>query len=323
MRPRNKNRHLPSCVYLQHGAYWLVKKGKWIPLGKDQRSALEEYARRMDQPEGTMPALIDEALANLKDLSDGTKKDYRIAGEKLKYSFKAFKPEQVDGATVWEYRDSHASTPNMTNRCLSLLRQVFDYAVRRGRLRNNPTVGVDRLPENQRDRLISPEEFKHIYEKADARLQVIMDLYFLTGQRVKDVLRIRRADIGPEGIYFKQQKTDQKLLVRWTPELREVVDRAKNLSGNVAALTLLHNSRGKPPGYLTIWKQWHRATALAGVTDAQMRDLRAMSLTEAEEQGKNPTALAGHASPATTKRYLRRKKIPKVEGPSIRQSNRH
>lgn len=55
----------------------------------------------------------------------------------------------------------------------------------------------------------------------------------------------------------------------------------------------------------------------AGVEDAHLHDLRAMALTAAEAQGKNPTALAGHTSPAQTKRYLRNRSEPVVESPSF------
>lgn len=61
------------------------------------------------------------------------------------------------------------------------------------------------------------------------------------------------------------------------------------------------------------------ACEAASVPNAQMRDLRAMSLTSAEDEGKNPTALAGHSSEAMTKRYLRGKKVAKVDGPSFKR----
>ncbi len=35
MRPRKKDRHLPPCMYIKHGAYYLVRKGKWERLDKD------------------------------------------------------------------------------------------------------------------------------------------------------------------------------------------------------------------------------------------------------------------------------------------------
>jgi integrase len=149
-----------------------------------------------------------------------------------------------------------------------------------------------------------------------------MDLLIRTGQRVGDVLRIRRTDLTDEGIRFVQQKTGAKLVVPWTPELRAVVDRAKLLHGNIRALTLLHNRRGKTPDYRTVQLQWTKACAAAGVTDAHIHDLRAVALTAARKQGLNATRLAGHSSPAQTERYLRDREEPLASGPSFGQSNR-
>ena len=96
-----------------------------------------------------------------------------------------------------------------------------------------------------------------------------------------------------------------------------MVERAKKLHGNIRALTLLHNRRGKAPDYSTVKIQWDKARAAAGVEDAQLRDLRAFAATWAKKQGKNPTALLMHSSPSQTVRYLREKEEPVAEGPSF------
>ena len=59
MRPRKTDRHLPACVYLRHGAYWLVKRGKWTRLGADLATALAEYARTQAHEQGSVPAIIE------------------------------------------------------------------------------------------------------------------------------------------------------------------------------------------------------------------------------------------------------------------------
>lgn len=146
----------------------------------------------------------------------------------------------------------------------------------------------------------------------------MMDLMFLSGQRLMDVVTIHEQQIKDEGIYFRQAKTGARLLVRWTPELREAVGRARALN-KVRSLTLFRGRRGTPPKYRSVYIQWRDACRLAGIVDAQARDLRAMSATEAEAQGLNPTKLLGHASEAMTKRYLRRRVVPIVDGPSIGQ----
>jgi integrase len=310
-------------LHFKHGAWYFVRGGHWDRLAADLPTALIEYGKRVASPAGGMTALIDQALLKMRGrIADNTRKQYEIAGRKLKKILIEFAPNQVLPKHVAQIKLSMIAHPNMANRCLSVLRQVFDYALELQLVDSNPAVGIKRLEEAKRKRLITWPEFEAIYAKAPPRLQIIMDLLFLTGQRVNDVLTIKIRDLIEEGIAFAQQKTGARLTVRWTPELRAVVDRAKTLHGNVRALTLLHNRRGKAPDYSTTKLQWNKACAAAGVQDADLRDLRAMSATATKRQldKKAATALLGHTSEAMTERYLRDKEIPQVDGPSFRQS---
>lgn len=322
-RPRKKDPHLPKCVYPKHGAYWYVKGGTWRRLPEKGpstlKTALEAYALLYEAPQGSMPALIDEAMAHLKPkLKPSTVKQYVSAAKKLKVALGDFSPEEVLPKHVAAIKVAWAGKPNMANRCLSLLRQVFAYALEQQRVPSNPAIGVRRHREAKRTRLISMEEYAAIYTKAGPRLQVIMDLLIRTGERINDVLKIRRADLLPEGIRFVQMKTGAKRTVPWTPELRAVTDRAKLLNGNIRALTLLCNRRGKPPDYSTVKIQWDKARKAAGVANATIHDLRAVAATWAKKQGFNPTLLLGHSSPAQTERYLRDREEVLAEGPSFR-----
>jgi integrase len=327
-RPRQKDRHLPPCVYFKHGAYWYVKGGKWTWLGVTLAEALEAYAAIVETPEGTMPKVIDDALAWMRarkpPLAKSTLSQYAGAAKILKRKLAQFRPEQVQPKHVAAIKVSMAGKPNMGNRCLSFLRQVFDYLLEQQVIPANPAVGVKRHKEAERDRLLTPEEQAQIYEQAGPRLQVILDLMFATGQRVNAVLTIQLQDLVEKGIRFPQFKTPTKRIVKWTPEIRAATERAKALRGNVRSLTwLLPGRPGKPPNYRSVKLQFDKACLAAGVENAQMRDYRAVSATEAEKQGKNPTKLLGHTSPQRTRRYLRSKEEPVVEGPSFRQSNRH
>lgn len=320
-RPRKKDRHLPRNVYQRHGAFWYVKGGKWTRIGSTLREALSTYAALYEAPNGAMPELIAKALDTiLKRVKPNTQRQYRIAAHKLSRMLREFQPHELQQKDVAALKAGFVNKPNMGNRCLSVLRQVLDYAVEQQLIPSNPAVAVKRLPEKKRGRLLSVAEYQAIYSKAGPRLQVIMDLLIRTGQRVNDVLRIRRADLTEEGIRFQQQKTDAKRVVPWTPELRAVVERAKGLHQNIVALTLLHNRRGKSPDYRSVQEQWQKACAAASVTDARLHDLRAFAATWAKKQGKNPTLLLGHTSEAQTLRYLRDKEEPVAEGPSFGQS---
>jgi integrase len=320
-RPRKKDRHLPACVQFRHGAYYYVKKGKWTPLGKDLRGALAKYASLYQVPEGTMPALIGTVLAHLRPkLAKATLDQYGVAARKLSVMLAEFHPQDVQPKDVAAIKVAMSKTPNMANRCLSFLRQVFDYALEQQLVDSNPAASIKRHTEHKRTRLLSQPEYDAIYAQADERLQVIMELLRFTGQRVVDVLHIRESDILPEGIRFRQQKTGAFLTVRWEQGLRSAVERARALQGNVRTLTLLSNRYRKAPDYSTVKRQWSEACTAAGVEDAHLHDLRAMSATRARAEGKNPTELLGHTSPAQTERYLRDREAKLVDGPSFGQS---
>lgn len=319
-RPRKKDRHLPPCVYQRHGAYWYVKGGKWRRLGSELRQALEVYASLAGGREGSMAGLIGQVLEEVRPtLKESSYRQYRGAANRLKVMLAEFAPEDVEPKHVAHIKRHLAATPNAANRTLSFLRIVFDRLVEWQLVPSNPCLGVKQFKELKRDRLLSPDEYAAIYAKAPERLQVIMDLLYLTGQRVTDVLRIKRSDLTAEGVLFQQQKTGKRLCVAWSPELRAVVERAKALRGNVVALTLLHARKGKPVDYRTTKDQWDKACVAAGVKDAQLRDVRPMSITAAKAQGLDATALAGHASQKMTERYIRDRQTPLVAGPSIGQ----
>jgi integrase len=318
-RPRVKDKHLPRNVYFRHNAYYYVKGGKWTRIGSNLKEALNRYAGLYEAKEGSMPALIVKALPSiLANVKPNTAKQYEIAARKLSKHFAEFEPQEVTQADINDMMKTHyTNTPNMGNRVLSLLRGVFQYALDLHYVTANPCVGIKRHKEVKRDRLLTIDEFAAIYQKAGPRLRVIIDLPLRTGQRVGDVLAIRRADLLPEGIQFRQQKTGAKIVVAWNTELREVVERAKSLHGNIRALTLLHNRKGKTPDYRTVRQQWDLACERAGVTNAHLHDLRAMAATWARRQGQNPTALLGHTNVIQTERYLRDREATLAEGPSF------
>lgn len=305
-------------MYLKHGAYWYVKGGKWTKLGNSLEEALTAHARMHATPKGGMVALIDEALPHIcRNVKRSTAKQYEHVAKILRRKLVQFGPEQVMPRHVAQLKMDLIDTPNMANRCLSVLRQVFDYALERQLVDSNPAIGIKRHKEAKRTRLLSLDEYAAIHKHAAPRLQVVMDLCIRTGERISDVLKIRRADLTDEGIRFEQMKTGARRVVPWTPELRAIVDRAKLLPGSIRGLTLLCNRRGKAPDYSTVKEQWDTARKAAGILDARIHDLRAMAATWARKQGKNPTALLGHSSAAQTERYLRDKEEVLAEGPSF------
>lgn len=319
MRPRKKNRNLPPCVYLSHGAYYLVRNGVWEPLGKDLGSALAEYARRVSETtKGGMGELIERAIAHMAPKqAKTTVNQYRQLGQKLKTIFAEFRPEQVKPKHVAAIKVKYAGTPFYANRLVSVLRTIFSHALEWQLVESNPCVGVLRHAEPKRERYLSDLELRSIRDASGARLQLIIDLCYLTGQRISDVLKIRLSDLTPDGITFKQGKTGAKLLVAWNDDLRAVVARAEQ-QGKIRYLTLLHNRKGKAPDYTTVKLQWDKARTKAGVKDARIHDIRAKALTDAKRQGLDAQTLAGHTDARMTARYIRLRETPVAVGPRLK-----
>lgn len=319
MRQRRKDRHLPPSVYSSHGAYYYVKAGKWVPLGKDLPVALAEYARITAQrTAGGMGELIDKVLAHVAPKnSKNTNNQYRQIGVKLKQIFAEFNPEQVRSKHIAAVKVKYAPTPFYANRLVSVLRLIFSFAVEWQIVESNPAVGILRHIESKRKRYLTDQEFQAIKDQAVPRLKAIMDIQYLTGQRIGDVLRIRHSDLLESGIAFEQSKTGARLIVRWNDDLRAAVARAKGLNGNVRAFTLFVNRKGKAPDYKSTQIQFRTAAEKAGIPDARPNDLRAKALTDAKRQGLDPTALAGHTDAKMTERYIRAREIPVVEGPKV------
>jgi integrase len=323
-RPRKSKGPYPPCFYPKHGAFYLVRDNKWTNLGRDLSAALGEYGRLMAQAKaGKLPALIDTTLARhtkAKGLADATKAQYKIAAGVLKRKLARFdSPDQVKQRQVAQIKSDGAASPNMTNRVVSLLRTLFGYWVEDQLCDTNPCIGIKRHEENKRTRLITDDEWWAIYDKAGPRLRVAMRLQFLTGQRINDVLKIKRSQLVEQGIEFAAQKTKKRLIVRWSPDLRSAVADAIALHGLVPSLYLLPSKRRKAPNYRSVLHQWDVACAAAGVEDARPNDQRAQSLTATKREGKNAQALGGHSTEAMTARYLRDRDTPVVDGPSIRQ----
>jgi integrase len=322
MRPRKNDRHLPACMYQKHGAYYLVRKGKWERLDSDYQAALLAYAKKTSTKNTAgMPALIDKALAHhvkTKKLAANTVLQYEIAAERLRDIFAEFEPHEVLPKHVAAVKMDLAGTPNMANRILSFLRVVFGYALEWQLIDSNPCTGIKRHEESKRDRYINDREFEALMAHCSDYMRVIFEMCYLTGQRIGDVLAIRLADISPAGIEFRQQKTGAKLIVTMTGDIQGVVDQAKALPRKVRGLTLFcTRGGGRPVSYSTVKDAFAAAREAAGVANVTIHDLRAKSLTDADGEGKDAQKLGGHTDQRMTARYLRGKKPTTAHAPNM------
>lgn len=315
MRPRKHNRNLPARLYLKHGRFYYVKAKKWEPLSKDYTEALMQYAQRESSQGSGMVALLDRFTVEIaSQKTPKTFREYRRMAEILKPIFAEFSPQQVKPHHIAKVIDHEAiKAPTQANRLRQYLSAVFSHAVRTGYVDSNPCRDVKGISVPKRDRYITDREFSAAKEKAPEAIQRIMETCYYTGQRISDVLKIRRSDITKDGIFFEQGKTGKKLKVGLNPELRKIVKQC-------GEVYLFESRRIKPYSYFGVSSMFRRACKAAKVENFHIHDIRAKALTDAHRQGQDAQKLAGHKSRGMTDQYVKARLVEAVRPPGRRKN---
>ena len=219
---------------------------------------------------------------------------------------------------------------------------------------SNPVPSIARMATPARDRYPTDSEVRRIKfhamvgrpdrwghrnrTRSGPMLAALIDLAYLTGQRVGDLLELRwnkraalDADgnveapyIAAEGIFFKPSKTaastGAKVLITWTPRLKAVIERIKAIEhpGVVsldAARFVMTNQKGRRLLYSTFATAWWRACDRAGIKGLTFHDLKAKALTDTDEAKgmKAAQTKGGHSTEKQTRDYVRRRKAQKTE----------
>lgn len=219
-------------------------------------------------------------------------------------------PRQIKPHHVARYLDLRGQkAPVRANREKALLSHIFTMGMRWGIVDSNPCRGVHRNKEGDRDRLITDEEFNLVWSKSNLTIRCLMDIGYITAQRIGDLLEISMKDISDKGIYFKQNKTGKKLLVVMNPDLQAVIDRCRRIHPKIKGITLFHNRKGQPYTYDGFDSMWQLSKKKAKVEDFHFHDIRSKAITDASKLGMDAQLLAGHATAEMTALYIKRRQI--------------
>lgn len=306
-------------MHIKSGAYYYVTNGKprkWISLGKDLGKAKLEWARieNLESGQGSFIEGLEEWYQSRRfsELSEASQKAYRKVKPALLKVFANANYSDILPTHIAAWLDEHESKVN-ANIGRAVISNVFEVAVRRGKADRNPCKDMPALTIKARTRYMTNEEFIAIREKANDVIRVCMDIGYLTGMRITDILNLRFSDIRDDGLYVIQHKTQSKQCYSMTQELRMVLDVAKSLPRSVKNIThLLCNRSGKPYPYSAINVMFWTAKNAAGIPDVRFHDIRAKSATDAKAQGLDYQSLLGHASKAMSDKYIRAKEFVKT-----------
>ena len=316
-RRRSSNLHLPQRMYLSHGAYFYVtRENKWIPLGRDLDQAKIKWCE-LDggEPPTGMTALIHRYMVEVAPLkAQRTYADNKTESLKLLAVFGKMNPQDIKPHHVAKYLDLRGKdAPVRANREKALLSHIFTMGMRWGIVDSNPCKGVHRNKEGKRDRYITDEEFYLVWSKANLTIRCLMDIAYLTAQRIGDLIDIKLRDISKDGIMFQQNKTGKKLLIGMNDDLQAIIDRCRRINPSVKGMTLFHNRSGQKYTYSGISAMFRNAVKKSGVKNFHFHDLRAKALTDAKRAGLDAQTLAGHSTEAMTAHYVKRREIDEIE----------
>ena len=244
-RNRRSDKHLPQRVYRRYGAYyWFPPKKDAQRLGKTAirlgKTLSEAMLRWTELAEGStthysMSDLMDRYMLKVAPKkAEKTYKDNLSQVQPLRAFFGGMRPEDVTPVHVYQYLEERGEkAPIAANRERALLSHIFTYAIRWGVVTANPCRGVKRNPEPRRNRYVTDEEYQAVWATGSSLVRGMMDLSYLTGLRKGDLLRLRLQDLRDEGILVeigksrRQDRPGKQMLFEWSPELRQVTDRAR------------------------------------------------------------------------------------------------
>lgn len=333
-RRRKKNTHLPRGVSLEWGTYWFRGPDRArLKLGRDFATAMRRYGELLgDQPLTTFGAVLDRYQREITPAkAPRTQVDERRFLAKLREVFGGLAPRAVTPVMAAKMRDMLAvkSGPVQANHHLKTLKHVFKVATEWGVVPANPAREVSKLKVRQRERYVNDDELAKVYAKASPMVQVAIDLAVLTGLRRGDLLALTKDQLHEDGIHVRTSKTSRGLIIAYSPELSEVLERAKLLKPHFRQ-PLIATRRGKAftgSGFATLWRRAMVAAfpmkknaspeeiKAVKASRFSFNDLRSKSATDTEDLAE-ASARLGHTTTAVTKRHYVRK--PAVVKPLTR-----
>lgn len=319
-RRRTNNLALPPRMHLKGGMYYYVTSTtprKWIKLHSELTKARILWAQVENGDNHSthlFSTKLDEYLTSPKfyELAISTQKQYESVAKKLHEVFKGATLSSITPAHVAMWLDNHKS-PVQANTGKALMSNVFKQALRYDLVKSNPCSLVERNEIEGRDRYITDNEYRAIWNEAPDHVRICMDVGYLTGARIQDILDIRLQDVSSEGVYIKTGKTKKRMLFIMSDALQEVIDRAKSLPRTVRGMSLVCNAQGRKYPYGTFRDHWTIAVGKAGIEGIVFHDIRAKAATDAKRLGMDYQGLLGHSTKAMSDEYIRLREISRVD----------
>lgn len=324
----------------RYGAfYYRHRDGRWERTGTDLKTAKERAALYNDPAGvfGTVGYWLDRFLVHCAErvkagtLAPRTLSDYTKNAKPLKAYFGTMLPEHIQPVHVQSYIDigNEAGRAVRANREAACLSSCLSWLMRTGQttLQVNPCMqasGTKKNSESKRERYVTHEEYREVWEAANVQVRMLMELTYRTLQRPEsDILRwtatiaTRDPHTGRRVLEFTQAKTGKRVRIAMTEQLEVLFLRAVGPHPQPTQ-TLVHTLQGYPYTYTGITSMLTRAIkavnkertrkGLPLVAPFGFRDLKGKGATDMWLDGtpiEQIQLLCGHTDKATTEKYIK------------------
>jgi integrase len=348
-----RDKTLPPRVYPKGRWYYLVRaagtKRIWHKLTPIQAGIPALYMKLADMAAqdiapDRVPALAVDWLKEVSTIrSKKTQANDKWVMTAISKAFAEFRAMQITPPDVADFLRPHRKKPRTHNEMRSGLRELMRFAEEKG-YRNagtNPVDSIKTMKTPPRDRYPSDSELRRVKVAAfygddgkrtrmGSTIAALIDLAYLTGQRIGDILDMRwnkpaatkdgqviAPFISDDGIYFKPGKTASstgaKVMIEWTPRLRDVVERVRGM-GRRNLTWVITNQEAQRYDYEAFKSAWARAVKRSGVKNLHFHDLRAKAITDKEESHGMQQArrMGSHSTEGQTASYVRHRKAQKT-----------
>jgi integrase len=225
------------------------------------------------------------------------------------------RPQDVEAFRAQRKKsDGNPASVQTVNHDHIALKHCLNVAIRRGLLHSNPASKVPLPnPQNERDRVLSDEEWNKLYQTAKPHLRPVLLTAYQLGQRFSEIVGLTwdRVDVKRGFITLRSLDTKTKTArqVPITPDVKVTLQRLAKVRSLMtvateAASRHVFTYEGRP--FQRVTRSFKTALKNAGITDFRFHDLRHCASTNLRRAGVDTATamkIVGHKSEKMWKRY--------------------
>lgn len=279
-----------------------------------QKAVLDVFSRENDiKPKQKKIKFQEYADMYLENYAKSNKRswktdEYYLKG--IKRFFNNLYLDEISPLHIEKYkaeRSKQSVQPSTVNRCLAIIRKMFNLAVDWGFLEKNQIGKVKLFSEkdNLKERILTKEEEKRLLEVSSDHLQSIITVALNTGMRIGEILNLQWNQVDLQAKNVKVEKTKSgkiRLISINTPLLQELQKlKEKNHSSEYV---FVNPKTGKP--FNSVKTAFKAACRRSNITNLRFHDLRHTFASRLIGKGVDLITvkeLLGHSSVKITERY--------------------